>query len=245
MEKNKLDIKYWDSLKASPEDSDLVAIKDAFNAEWAADNGAKDILAELILTSYLRVADEEAQDSLNKAIGVFNEKFAVEELFYVSSLQVFCTWRYNYKLFVHALPIGYAKRAIQRIYTRLGVELDDEEIMKVYNSDNVYSAFFELLAETMKDNRYIVTEDKESWLSFAFGAYFNMWHIFGPLGFNGYSPYVICADIGLLSLPASHWKYACFTEEELDCIEELRTRGRGRRWPTFQQNRFMCKLGKI
>ncbi len=245
MEKNKLDIKYWDSLKAPPEDSDLMAIKDAFNAEWPADNDTKDILAELILTSYLRVADEEAQSALNKAVGVFNEKFAVEELFYVSSLQVFCTWRYDYKLFVRAIPIGYAKRAIQHIYTRLGVELDDEEVMKVYNSDNIYSAFFELLAETMKDNRYIVTEDKDSWLSFAFGAYFNMWHIFGPLGFNGYSPYVICADIGLLSLPASQWKYACFTEEELDCIEELRTRGRGRRWPTFQQNRFMCKLGKI
>lgn len=245
MEKNKLDMKYWDSLKSPPEDSDLTAVKDAFNAEWPADNDAKNILAELILTSYLRVADEEAQDSLNKAIGIFNEKFAVEELFYVSSLQVFCTWRYDYKLFVRAIPIGYVKRAIQHIYARLGVELDDEEIMKVYNSDNIYSAFFELLSETMKDNRYIVTEDRESWLSFAFGAYFNMWHIFGPLGFNGYSPYVICADIGLLSPPASHWKYASFTEEELSCIEELRTRGRGRRWPTFQQNRFMGKLGKI
>lgn len=245
MEKNKLDMKYWDGLKTPPEDSDLTAIKDAFNTEWPANNDTKDILAELILTSYLRVADEEAQDSLNRAIGIFNEKFAVEELFYVSSPQVFCTWRYNYKLFVHAIPLGYAKRAIQHIYARLGVELDDEEVMKVYNSDNVYSAFFELLAETMKGNRYIVTEDKESWLSFAFGAYFNMWHIFGPLGFNGYSPYVICADIGLLSLPASRWKYACFTEEELDCIKELQVRGRGRRWPTFQQNRFMCKLGKI
>ena len=83
MEKNKLDMKYWDSLKAPPEDSDLEAIKDAFNTEWPADNNTKDILAELILTSYLRITDEEVQDSLNRAIGVFNEKFAVEELLYV------------------------------------------------------------------------------------------------------------------------------------------------------------------
>ena len=214
MEKNKLDMKYWDSLKTSPEDSDLAAIKDAFNTEWPANNDTKDILAELILTSYLRVTDEEAQDSLNRAIGIFNEKFAVEELFYVASLQVFCTWRYNYKLFVHAIPIGYAKRAIQNIYARLGVELDDEEVMKVYNSDNIYSAFFELLAETMKDNRYIVTEDKESWLSFAFGAYFNMWHIFGPLGFNGYSLFLLRAG----SMPALQKKNSTVLKS---CVHEV------------------------
>ena len=242
---NKIDIKFWNSRCATPEASDLLALKDAFSSDTGIDNNIKDTLAELIIAGRIRVADEPLQVKLNKAIGIFNEQFAVEEFFYTESLQVFCTWRYAYQMYVHAIPIGYAKRAIQRIYKRLGIELDDEEIMKVYDSDNVYSAFFELLAETMKDNRYIVTENKDSWLSFAFGAYFNMWHIFGPMGFNGYSPYVICADIGILSPPASSWKYAAFTEEELYCIDELRIRARGRRWPTWQQNRFMGKLGKI
>ena len=88
-------------------------------------------------------------------------------------------------------------------------------------------------------------DNKEAWHSFAFVSYFNMWKLFGPMGFNGYSPYVICADIGLLTPPASQWRHAALTEADLVVIDELTKRARGRSWPTWQQNRFMAKLGKI
>lgn len=241
---NKLDIKYWNSLKAPAVDTDAVAINDAFHSDKFTEQQKED-LARLIITSRVRIPDEKRSAELNAAVGIFNREFAVEEFFYAEYIQVFNTWRYDYKKYVHALPLFWAQRAIRRVYSQLGVELDDEEIMKIYNSDNIYSAFFDLISETLSNSRYFVTDAKEAWHSFTFVSYFNMWKLFGPMGFNGYSPYVICADIGLLTPPASQWKHAALAEEDLAIIEELTTRARGRRWPTWQQNKFMGKLGKI
>ena len=240
----KIDMRYWSSLKAQPESTDVMAIKEAFHSDKFTEQQKED-LARLIIASRVRIPDEERSASLNAAVGIFNRDFAVEEFFYTEYTQVFNTWRYDYRKYVTALPIQWAKRAIRRIYSQLGVEIDDEEVMKIYNSNNIYSGFFELISDTLGNSRYFVTDDKNAWSSFAFVSYFNMWKLFGPMGFNGYSPYVICADIGLLTPPASQWKHAALTEEDLYFIEELSTRGRGRRWPTWQQNRFMGKLGKI
>lgn len=241
----KLDFKYWSGLKAPPAEADAVAINDAFHSDGKFTEQQKEDLARLILTSRVRIPDETRAAALNEAIGIFNRDFAVEEFFYSESVQVFCTWRYDYTVFAHALPAAWAKRGIRRVYAQLGVELDDEEVMKIYNSDCIYSAFLELISDTLGNFRYFVTNDKEAWHSFAFVSYFNMWKLFGLLGFNGYSPYVICADIGLLTPSASQWRHAALSEEDLCTIEELKARARGRSYPTWQQNRFMAKLAKI
>lgn len=241
----KLDMDFWNRKFAPAEPTDLPAINDAFHSEAKFTEQQKEDLARLILAGRVRIPDEERASALNEAIGVFNKDFAVEEFFYTESAQVFCTWRYQYKYYVHALPLAWAQRGIRRIYSQLGVELDDDEVMKIYNSDNIYTAFFELISDTLGTSRYFVTDDKEAWHSFAFVSYFNMWKLFGPMGFNGYSPYVICADIGLLTPPASQWRHAALTEEDLYIIEELTKKARGRAWPTWQQNRFMGKLAKI
>lgn len=241
---DKIDIRYWNKLKAPAESTDMPVISEAFHSDKFTEQQKED-LARLIIASRVRIPDETRSAALNEAIGIFNREFAVEEFFYTEYVQVFNTWRYDYRQYIRALPLMWAQKAIRRIYSQLGVELDDEEVMKIYNSDNIYSAFFDLISETLGKSRYFITDDKEAWHSFAFVSYFNMWKLFGPMGFNGYSPYVICADIGLLTPPASQWRHAALSEEDLYFIEELSTRGRGRRWPTWQQNRFMGKLGKI
>ena len=244
MIQSKIDIKYWNRLKSGAEATDSVAINDAFHSDKFTEQQKED-LARLILAGRVRIMDETRAAELNMAIGMFNRDFAVEEMFYTEYTQVFCMWRYDYTQYVHAIPLTWAQRGIRRIYSQLGVEIDDEEVRKIYESDNIYSSFFELIKETLNDSRYFIPDDKDSWTSFVFTAYFNMWKLFGPLGFNGYSPYVICSDIGLLVPPVSEWKHAALTEEELYVIEELQTRSRGRRWPTWQQSRFLGKLAKI
>ncbi len=244
MVKQKLNISYWDNLKAKPDEHDALAISDAFSSTLFSESQKTD-LAELILASRIRIMDEERMDELNLAVGLFNEKFSIEEFFYSESQFVFNTWRYSYKEYVHAIPFKYAEAAIKQIYTRLGVELDDDEVLRIINSDNIYSAFFALLSESFGNNFYIKTENPESWGSFVFVSYFNMWHFFGVLGFNGYSPYTIIADIGVLTPPASTWKFVALTEEDLYLIDELQSRGRGRQYPTNQQNWFIGKLAKI
>ena len=241
---NKIDIKYWDALKAPAEDMDIVAIGNAFDSDELTDS-QKEILAQLILASRVRLPDGEQSEDLNTAIGIFNSKFAVEEFFYAEFANLYCTWRYDYRKYVRALPVHWARRAIKRIYFRLGVELDEAEVMSVYNSDCIYSAFFDLIKDTLKGGRYFAVSNKDRWSSFAFVAYFNMWNMFGPLGFNGYSPYVICSDIGVISPPASHWKLEALTDEEAARVQELQIKGRGRKWPTWQQNRFMAEVTKI
>lgn len=244
MTKQKINMSYWDNLKAKTDEHDVIAINDAFTSSLFTDSQKTD-LAELILASRIRIMDEERFDALNVAVGQFNQKFAVEEFFYAESNYVFCTWRYSYKDYVHAIPLKWAKAGINQIYTRLGVELDDSEIMLIYNSSNIYSAFFDLISENLGNNLYIKTDNPESWNSFVFVSYFNMWHFFGVLGFNGYSPYTIIADIGILTPPASTWKFVALTAEHLYCIEELQSRGRGRQYPTFEQNCFIGKIANI
>ena len=238
MVKQKINFAYWDKLKAKPDEHDAAAIRDAFNSSCFSESQKVD-LAELILASRIRIMDEDRMDQLNDAIGKFEQQFAVEEFFYTESAFLVNTWRYSYREYAEAIPFAWAKKAIEQIYSRLGVELDDEEVLKVYNSDNIYSAFLELLSETLGNNLYIKADDVEHWSSFVFVSYFNLWHFFGVLGFNGYSPYTIIADIGILTPPASSWKYVALTEEHLYTIDELKSRSRGRSFPTWQQNRFL------
>lgn len=242
--KTKLDINYWNSLKAPPDPADAAAISEGLHKTMFTD-WQKVKLAELLLTSRMRLTDESEIEQMNEAIGMFNRDCAVEQLFYTESEQVFCTWRYSYKVFADAIPKHRAEQAVHNIYARLGIELDTDGAKEVLASPFVYSALFDLLADAMGKDKYIYPNDKESWLSFAFTAYFNLWHLFGIMGFNGYSPYVICGDIGILCPPASNWGYQELNEEQKEAIEELKIRGRGRNYPTWQQNRFLGLIAKI
>ena len=238
MVKQKINLAYWDNLKAKPDEHDAIAICDAFNSRDFSESQKID-LAELILTSRIRIMDEERMNKLNDAISIFEKNYAIEEFFYTESAFLVNTWRYSYREYSQAIPFAWAEKAIKQIYNRLGVVLDDEEVLKVYKSENIYSAFFELITETLGTNLYIKADDVEHWSSFVFVSYFNLWQFFGVLGFNGYSPYTIMADIGILTPPASSWKYAELTEEHIYTIEELKSRSRGRSYPTWQQNRFL------
>ena len=244
MVKQKINMAYWDNLKAKPDAHDVTAIHDAFSSNLFSESQKLD-LAELILASRIRIIDEARMDELNEAVGLFEKNFSIEEFFYMESAYLFNTWRYSYNEYKKAIPYKCVKAAINQIYDRLGVKLDDEEIQEVYNSDCIYSAFFELISQTLGRNLYIKTDNNENWNSFAFVSYFNMWHFFGVLGFNGYSPYTIIADIGILTPPASNWKFMPLTAEQMYTIEELQGRGRGRSFPTWEQNRFLSILGNI
>lgn len=242
--KTKLDINYWNSLKAPADATDAAAISESLHKTMFTD-WQKEKLAELLLTSRIRLTAEKEIEQMNEAIGMFNRDCAVEQMFYTESEQVFCTWRYSYKMFAEAIPHHWAVKAVRSIYNRLGVLLDKDDVEVVLKDEHIYAAFFDLLAEAMGKDKYIYPNDKESWNSFAFTAYFNMWHLFGIMGFNGYSPYTICGDIGILCPPASNWGYQELDEEQKEAIAELTIRGRGRSYPTWQQNRFLGLIAKI
>ena len=242
--KTKLDINYWNKLKACAEPEDLIVISESLHKNIFSD-WQKEKLSELLLTSRIRLIDEEEISQMNEAIGIFNRDCAVEPLFYTESEQVFCTWRYSYKQFAKAIPKHWAVKAIRNVYNRLGIELDTDGVQWVLDAEFVYAALFDLIADAMGDNKFIYPNDVGSWSSFAFTAYFNLWHIFGVMGFNGYSPYTICADIGLLCPPACSWGYQEFNEEQKEAVEELKIRARGRSYPTWQQNRFLGLIAKI
>lgn len=244
MDKTKIDITYWNK-KFSPADPlDGTAIKNAY-LSGLFDDKEKVVLAELLLATRKRVMTDEEQEMISAIAGKFNKNCAVEEMFYSESPFMWCTWRYNYRMYADAVPLEWALKAIKNIYFRLGVELDDEGAKEVYMSDNLYDVFFDLIAEALGNDKYIVADTTKQWNSFAFVAYFNMWHLFGVLGFNGYSPYTICADLGVLSPPSSQWKFAKMTDAIQYNVHELKVRGRGRSYPTWQQNRLMGVLAEL
>ena len=232
MDKVKLNIDYWNKKFAPADSMDAEAIRNAFATEKLTKE-QKVMLAEILLATRKRVVTDEDQEEMSLITTAFNKNSAVEEMFYSESPYVYCTWRYTYRVFADAIPEKWALDAIKNIYTRLGVELDTEGAKEVLCSDNLYDVFFDLIAESLGKDKYIVADDTKHWNSFAFVAYFNMWHLFGVLGFNGYSPYVICADLGILSSPSSSWQFAKLTEAYAYNVHELQVRSRGRSFPTW------------
>lgn len=244
MVQNKINTSFWDNLKAKPDEQDALVINDAFSSNLFTDSQKTD-LAELILAGRIRIMDDARAYSLNEAIGIFQQNFSSEEFFYMESVFVNCTWRYSFKDYAKAIPYKWAKAGISQIYNRLGIKLTEDEIINIYNSSNIYSDFFDLIKTTLDNNKYIMCPDPTNAKAFVFASYFNMWHFFGIMGFNGYSPYTICADIGVLSVPASDWRFIALPEGAAEAIEELNIRARGKKYPTLQQNQFLAKLAKI
>lgn len=245
MTEEKIGIKYWQDKWTKPTDMDLAAIEDAFKTGSLSDE-QKELLAELLLTGRIRDDLEHSRgNDIATVMGIFNQNFAVDELFYWENENVATLWRYSFPDFVKAIPLQFVRVAIKRTYTRLGVDVDNDDIARIIDSGFIYSDFFELISETMGSSKFIMCDDPAGWNSFAFTAYFNMYKFFGVLGFNGYSPFQICSDIGTLCIPSSSWKFIALPKGAEEKIADLNSRARGRRYPTWQQNKFLGEIAKI
>ena len=243
----KLGMIYWNKKWDKPLDTDLAAIHDAFCMCGTFTDEDKVKFAEVLLQGRYRipVSDDSEGDYISNLCWKFNANHAVEELIYSESEYVIVLWRYDFVKLFNAIPLQFAKQALRNIYSRLGVVLEDKDILRLLEQDFVYQVLFDLIATNLGSNKYVFCDDPAGWHTFAFGAWFNMWKLFGIMGFNGYSPYTICADIGILCPKASDWKFVALPEGSLETIKELNSLARGRSFPTWKQNAFLGKLAKI
>jgi hypothetical protein len=249
MQKVRLDLAYWENKMDKPNEFDLAAINDAFkeykNEKRNMTDAEKQVLAELLLASRIRFNNDTTGDIINSAVAKFDQFFAVESMFITQEGQIYKTWRYSYKAFVKALPKIWAERAIRSIYERLGVVLDDEEVQKVYNSNFLYSSFFELVKETLSNNAYFTADCKEDFRLFEQLSWFNMWNLFDKMGFEGLSPYEVLADIGVVTPPSSQWRAVALSDAHLYRLEEVKRRTRGRDYPSGYENVLLIDLAGI
>lgn len=249
MQRVNLNLEYWERKMDKPNPVDLVAINDAFkeypHERRDLNDEEKQVLAELLLASCVRFNTNAAGDVINSVVAKFDQGFAVEPLFYACEGQFYRTWRYSYTDFVKAIPKYWSERAIRGIYERLGVELDDEEVHKIYHSNFLYSSFFALVKETLSDRAYFTIDCKENFRLFEQISFFNMWHLFGKMGFEGLSPFDVLADIGVLTPPSSQWKSVSFTQLQLRRLEEIRWRTRGRDYPSCYESAFLIDLSGV
>ena len=249
MRKVNLNLEYWEHKIDKPNPADLAAINDAFkeypNERRDLKDDEKQIIAELLLASCMRFNNDKAGDDINTAVAKFDQGFAVEPMFYACEGQLYKTWRYSYADYVKAIPKYWSERAIRGIYERLGVELDDEEVQKIYRSNFLYSSFFSLVKETLTDRAYFKADCKENFRLFEQISFFNMWHLFDKMGFEGLSPFEVLADIGVLTPPSSQWKPVSLTEAQLYRLAEIRSRTRGRDYPSCYENIFLIELAGV
>ena len=243
----KLGITYWNKKWGEVLDTDLAAITDAFRMCGTFTDEEKVKFAEILLQGRYRipVSDDGEGDYTSELCWKFNANHAVEELIYSESAYVLVLWRYDFVKLFNAIPLQFAKEALRNIYSRLGIVIEDKDILRLLETDFVYQVLFDLIRENLGNNKYVFCDDPAGWHTFAFGAWFNMWKFFGVMGFNGYSPYTICADIGILCPKASDWKFVALPKTALSTIEDLKARAKGRNFPTWQQNAFLGKLAKI
>lgn len=247
MEHMRLGITYWNKKWDKPLDTDLAAIHDAFcmNSTFTDEDKVK--FAEVLLQGRYRTShtNDSEGDYISELCRKFNANHAVEELIYAKSVYVLMLWRYDFAQIFNAIPLQFAKQALKNIYNRLGIVIEDKDIPRLLEQDFVYQVLFDLIAENLGSNKYVFCDDPAGWHTFAFGAWFNMWKFFGIMGFNGYSPYTICGDIGILCPKASDWKFVALPKGSLETIKELNDLARGRSFPTWRQNAFLGKLAKI
>lgn len=243
----KLNIDYWNKKWDKPLDTDLAAISDAFSSSGVFTNEDKVKFAEILLQGRYRipVTDDGEGDYISELCWKFNANYAVEELIYSESEYVLMLWRYDFNMIFKAIPLQFAKEALNSIYVRLGMTLDGVDVFSITKADFVYQALFDLVDEHLGNNKYVFCDDPAGWHTFAFGAWFNMWKFFDVMGFNGYSPYTICGDIGILCPKACDWKFVALPKGSLEAIKELNNLARGRDFPTWKQNAFLGKLAKI
>ena len=244
----KLNIEYWNKKWAEPTELDLKAIADCYIGELMTEE-EKLSLTVLFLQGSVRFPDTEEGDrqmeTLLSACEKYENHFSPEEMTYLESNWVITMWRYSYKEFMQVIPIYYKKGAVKTIYKRLGVELNDAEVIRVIESDFVYSDFLDTLTKALGRSKYIICPDPTKVSAFVFAAYFNMWYFFGILGFNGYSPYTVCRDIGVISVSANDWRFVALPEGAPEVIDELCHNTRKLSYPTMQQKQFIAKLAKI
>jgi hypothetical protein len=243
----KLGIEYWNKKWDKPLDTDVAAISDAFSSSGVFTNEDKVKFAEILLQGRYRsaVSDDDEGGYISELCWKFNANYAVEELIYSESEYVLMLWRYDFAQIFKAIPLQIAKQALRNIYSRLGMTIEDKDISRIFRQDFVYQALFDLIAENLGDNKYVFCDDPALWHTFAFGAWFNMWKFFDVMGFNGYSPYTICGDIGILCPKACDWKFVALPKGSLEAVKELNNLARGRDFPTWKQNAFLGKLAKI
>lgn len=244
----KLNIDFWNKKWAEPTELDLKAIADCYITDTLTE-AQKLSLTVLFLQGSVRVPDTEEGDqlmtTLASACALYEKNYSPEEMTCLESSWVMTMWRYSYKEFVKVIPIYYKKEAVKAIYKRLGVELNDAEVMRVLESNFIYSDFFNMLGIVLGRNKYIMCPDPTSVRAFVVASYFNMWHFFGIMGFNGYSPYVICRDIGVISVPANDWRFVALPEGTPEVIDELCHNARKLSYPTMQQEQLIARLAKI
>lgn len=242
----KLNLEYWNNRYDKPLEYDLAAINDAFK-EYPKEkrdltDDEKLVLAELLLQSCMRFATDKRGELINNTVSKFERFFAGESLFYATEGQMYYVWRYSYRDFVQAMPKAWAKKAIQSIYSRLGVEIDDEETEAIYASDFIYTAYFDLIKATLKDRSYVKANCEINYRVFTQVCFFNMWHLFGKLGFEGLSPYQIMADIGEVTPPASQWSFPYLSAAQRVALDEIKRCCHKRVYPTARENIFLMSL---
>lgn len=246
----KLNLEYWNAKFDKPFEHDMAAINAAFK-EYGKDekkdltDDEKLVLAELLLQSCMRFDTQERGDLINSAVAKYENFFAGESLVYAEEEQMYRLWRYSYSDFVKAIPVVWAKKAIEAIYTRLGVSLDDAEIEQIYNSDFVYRSYFDLIKSTLKDRSYIKANCDINYRVFAQVCFFNMWHLFGKMGFEGISPYQVLADIGVLTPPASQWSFPFLVSSQRAELEEIKSCCGRHTYPTARENVFLINLAEV
>lgn len=241
-----LTFSYWNGKNDLMIETDLQALHDFFMADdtkGLTEEIKEDVAITLLQNGFYTHGNIEAYERVLHAVNMFDVNFAVNQLFYTNRQGEINLWRYEYrKLIDEAIPALYTRRAVVKIYKRLGLDLSQEDSTKVMQSSNLYTEYIKFLKEEC-NGRYIVpqTGDFKEHLSSA--AYLNMYFLFGKLGFMGENPYKRFALIGD-ECPAN-FIYKPMDKKVAASVEDAKARSRGRDYPTDYEISLVIWLNDI
>lgn len=233
----KLDLDYWERKFDKPDGMDLTVLADVFHSSPTTSHGftdeQKELLAEILLQGRKIFTDEEAFSAAYEICTQVNMHYAVNTMFFTDCSGNIAVWRYDYRAYIKAIPDGYARRALRKIYGRLGIQVSDDDLLKIGASNHLYDMFLKFIKEEADGGVIAVTPDDH--LDFADMEYLNMYLLFDKLGLEGRDAFSVLAGIGCVSKDISLYSFINTRGKIEDMKNEADRRSRGRVYPTFYE----------
>lgn len=255
-----MNIDFWTRKFEEPLNTDIADIDRAFlysepdsNIVGEFNDEERLMLACILLQGvYVPRNDEEIGMGLS-VVARYNDNFAADTLLYRQPDGTIKCYRYNYKLFAAALPSYWGMRAVNKIYNRLGYELDesakqysDKESYKILQDNSLYGYALATLATEAKDSVAVASIDEDgasTWRNcrYIVASFVNYWSFYRKLYCQGIDFFEFMGAVGSKIPSFESLTFKKRTPYMQGLIDSVKRTARGRVYNTVNEDLLVIR----
>lgn len=253
-----MNIDFWTRKFEEPLKTDIADIDRAFlysepgsNVVGEFNDEERLMLACTLLQGvYVPRNDEEIGMGLS-IVTRYNDNFAADTLLFRTPDGTIKCYRYNYRVFAAALPTYWGMKAVNKIYTRLGYELDesarldsDRESYQILQDNSLYGYALATLATEAKDSVAIADlDDDDSWRNcrYIIASFVNYWSFYRKLYCDGVDFFEFMGAVGNKIPSFSSLNFRKRTPYMQGLIDSVKRSAKGRKYNTVNEDLLVIR----